>query len=1364
MTLVFSGLVDAFTARTQGTITTGEFLATLHQHVLYFVYLAIGMATACYSQMVCWNLSSERQTTVIRKLYLQSILRQSRAFFDTHNTGELSSRLTADIELIQNGTSEKVGLFIQALFTLFTAIIISLKQSWRVTLVLACIFPFMGAWSVVCNRWAGKSGIAALRAYAKAYDVVEETLSAIRTVMSLGGQARASRAFAARLAPAQAFAVRRAKAQGMSTAGVQASMYFSYTIAFVYGSYLITKGLLTSGQLLGVWFALMIGTLRMSGVAPELAAFSNACSAAHAVFDLIDRKAEHVGPLDGSPTVTAKVDTNKPIRFENVTFSYPARQSVNVLENFSLEFESGKTTALVGKSGSGKSTIISMIERWYEPSSGLVTIDGMPVRNMDIHYWRNQIGLVSQEPILFDLTIEENIALGGAEGAPAPTREQIVRAATLANAHTFIENLPLGYQTVVGEKGASLSGGQRQRVCIARALVRDPPILLLDEATSALDSSSERLVQEALDRAADGRTTIVVAHRLSTVRNAHKIVVMNSGKIVQQGDHRSLGEIDGPYKTLVETQMIDAAKKQQQQQPQSESKSEKPKIAEYHDHDVMTVRTEPAAQEGEQPQRPTLLKRLSSSTSRVSRMKQTEDQLQQPTILKRLSSGMFRVSGGKKQEDEQAPRPSMLKRLSSGLSHVSSMKEEEEEEHEQTPHPTMLKRRLSSGLSLDPSTKEKNEQQPPRPKMSKRLSSGMTNVSSNKKLDKQPQLPHIPHISSKKHSDIEKACFADLESDPESEQFYKRLFELHKPETKMVVIGTIGAIMAGAVFPAYAVCYGFILQVFTITDLDEMRRQANGWAAGFLVIAAVAGVGNFCARGLFGIIAERVTNRVRTRAFDAMLSQEPGWFDRGENRTGVLVANIATDTARINLLVGTVLGTMVQLFTNIVGGIVVAFIASWKVTIICIVVVPLLIFSGAMQAMALKGFGAKTAEAHMNAARVAHQAIAHHSTVITLGREATFLEKYDKALRVPEAAAHRQAFVSGLGYAIASGLGLLCNALAFYVGGTIQARDEIDIRQFFTVLMACVFGSMASGRASGFAPDVAKAKEAARRLFALLDRQTQIDVAAAGVRLNRDADTPLTIEFRNVGFTYPTRQDHPVLKNLNLTIEQGQCVALVGPSGGGKSTLIALLERFYDPTSGSVRVNGEPLSSLDLRDWREQVGYVGQEPVLFDATIRENIAYGSVAARNAAVSCGDTLPVAEYDIIRAAKDANAHDFIMALPQQYDTPVGARATLSGGERQRLSIARALLRNARLLLLDEATSALDSESERLVQEALSRLLVGRTSVMIAHRLSTIQTADKIVVIEAGRVAETGTHAELVALGGTYATLVGLQSLNT
>jgi ATP-binding cassette subfamily B (MDR/TAP) protein 1 len=304
--------------------------------------------------------------------------------------------------------------------------------------------------------------------------------------------------------------------------------------------------------------------------------------------------------------------------------------------------------------------------------------------------------------------------------------------------------------------------------------------------------------------------------------------------------------------------------------------------------------------------------------------------------------------------------------------------------------------------------------------------------------------------------------------------------------------------------------------------------------------------------------------------------------------------------------------------------------------------------------------------------------------------------------------------------------------------------------QFFLCFSAVIFGAQSAGTIFSFAPDIAKARHAAASLKALFDRKPEIDSWSQEGEMVQSIKGH--VEFRDVQFKYPTRPNQPVLRGLNLQVKPGQYVAFVGASGCGKSTSIALLERFYDPLHGGVYVDGKPISSFNINNYRSHLALVSQEPTLYQGTIRENIMLGT-----------DRDDVSQEEIVQCCKNANIYDFIISLPNSFDTPVGSKGSmLSGGQKQRLAIARALLRNPKILLLDEATSALDSESEKLVQAALDTAAKGRTTIAVAHRLSTVQKADMIFVFNQGRVIESGTHSELMQKRSAYFELVGLQNL--
>ncbi|RKO87292.1 P-loop containing nucleoside triphosphate hydrolase protein, partial [Blyttiomyces helicus] len=378
--------------------------------------------------------------------------------------------------------------------------------------------------------------------------------------------------YKSKLGDAEIFGIKKQIVTGGGWGSVQFWIYGTYALAFYYGATLIIEAEIDAGDILTTFFSVLIGAFALAGTSTEMTAFSFATGAATTLFGTIDRVPEiDSASLEGfqPATVTGRVVV------QGVKFRYPSRQEVVVLHGMDLEIEAGTTCALVGSSGSGKSTIISLLERFYNPEAGTISLDGIDISSLNVNWLRRQIGYVTQEPVLFKGTLWENVAHGliGTPDATLPKPqllEKVIEACKFANAHNFISELPLGYETRIGERGLLLSGGQKQRVAIARAIVKNPKILLLDEATSALDTESEKIVQEALDRASQGRTTIVIAHRLSTIRNANKIVVMDQGRILETGTHSSLLEIEGGfYRKLVEAQQISA--KTQPAEPESES-------------------------------------------------------------------------------------------------------------------------------------------------------------------------------------------------------------------------------------------------------------------------------------------------------------------------------------------------------------------------------------------------------------------------------------------------------------------------------------------------------------------------------------------------------------------------------------------------------------------------------------------------------------------------------------------------------------------------------------------------------------------------------------------------------------------------
>ncbi|KXN66797.1 hypothetical protein CONCODRAFT_11285 [Conidiobolus coronatus NRRL 28638] len=542
---------------------TGEaLLKHIGNSALNFVYLAIGVFIVNYIYMALYKSIGEKLTYIMRHKYLVGVLKQEMAWSDAYGAGQVATCITTNTDLVQDGISEKVALIIQDLATFISGLVIAFVKNWKLTLVTMCIVPVFVTIVAVLNKFMVKYSTASLEEYSNASTLAEESISSIRTLVAFNQKNKILMKYQEILKKAEAFGLKKSIFIGIAMGGVFGTIYLGYALAFWFGGRLITWGEADGGIVVSVFIAILLGTFSLSGVAPNFQAILLARSAAYKLFEAIDR----VPVIDSSSDAGLKPSSViGDIEFRNINFRYPTRMDVPIFEDYNLKVDAGTTVALVGMSGSGKSTTIQLLERFYDPIKGQILLDGINTKDLNLKWLRRQLGLVSQEPVLFSGTIFTNVA-AGLIGTPLEfadiekQKEAIIKSCKMANAHDFIDALPKKYDTDVGEKGFLLSGGQKQRVAIARAIVKDPKILLLDEATSALDSKSEHIVQEALDRAAKGRTTIVIAHRLATIKNADKIVVMDRGTIVEMGNHHELMQLDGGiYRKLVDIQNVKQA-------------------------------------------------------------------------------------------------------------------------------------------------------------------------------------------------------------------------------------------------------------------------------------------------------------------------------------------------------------------------------------------------------------------------------------------------------------------------------------------------------------------------------------------------------------------------------------------------------------------------------------------------------------------------------------------------------------------------------------------------------------------------------------------------------------------------------------
>ncbi|MBM7439043.1 ATP-binding cassette subfamily B protein [Streptomyces sp. HB132] len=1113
---------------------------------------------------------------------------------DELSTGQVVGRATSDLQLIQ-GLLFMLPMTIGNILLFLISLVIMAWLSLPLTLVALAVAPAL--WFIARRSktrlfpatWYAQSQAAAVAG------VVDGAVSGVRVVKGFGQEEQETgklrevsrRLFAGRL--------RTIRLNSRYTPALQAVPALGQVAMLALGGWLATRGEITLGTFVAfsTYLAQLVGPVRM--LAMVLTVGQQARAGVERVLELIDTEPSM---RDGSKKLPA--DAPARVEFDDVRFGYDDERPV--LDGFSLTIEPGETVAVVGASGSGKSTVSLLLPRFYDVSHGAVLVGGHDVRELTQDSLRAAIGLVPEDSFLFSESVGANIAYG----YPGATQEEIERAARAAQAHGFISDLPDGYDTKVGEHGLTLSGGQRQRVALARALLTDPRLLLLDDATSAVDARVEHEIHEVLAQVMEDRTTLLIAHRRSTLGLADRIAVLDRGRLADIGTHAELERRSALYRRLL---------------------------------------TDPDELGGTSP------------GHRPSAIAEPEDDF----ALQEELDAEF--------DAERGVTPGLWIR-----------KEEQRDA-------------AAAGMPATPELLAQVDALPP-----------ATDV------------PAIDEASAVR---------------PEKSYGLRRL--LH---------GFGAALLASLALVAVDAGMGLLLPVLIRHGIDDgVTKMALGavWAAaGFGLLAVlVQWVAQIGETRMTGRTGERVLYSLRLKIFAQLQRLGLDYYER--ELTGRIMTRMTTDVDALSTFLQTGLVTAFVSLVTFFGITVVLLVLDVQLALVVFATLPVLIVGTFF-------FRRKSVKAYELArTRISVVNADLQESVSGLRIVQAFRRERDGAERFAARSDHyRQARVRGqwlisVYFPFVQLLASVAAAAVLIVGagrvdnGTLTTGALVAYLLYIDLFFAPV--QQLSQVFDGYqqaSVSLGRIQELLREPTSTADHEKPQDVTSLRGE----------IAFEDVSFAYAGEEE--ALTGIDLRIPAGQTVAFVGETGAGKSTLVKLVARFYDPTSGRVTADGTDLRRLDRTAYRHRLGVVPQEAYLFEGTVRDAIAYGLPEATDAQVEA-------------AARAVGAHDMIATLEDGYLHEVAERGhNLSAGQRQLIALARAELVDPDVLLLDEATASLDLASEAQVNQATDRLAGRRTTLVVAHRLTTAARADRVVVMDRGRVAEDGTHDELLAREGAYARL--------